>query len=241
MILIRKRTILVIFLIFSCILSFRSLLRQTDTQYHAAMAEAELSVPSSFTVIIDPGHGGQDGGAVSPDGVRESHINLDIAFRVRDLMAFAGQGSKMSRTEDISIHSPGAARWKASDLQNRVKLANETQNAILLSIHQNSLPSSPITHGAQVFHTQQIEATTISAAIQTALNEVINIGNEKQMKPAPKGVYLMKHILVPGILVECGFLSNEAETTHLQKTSHQIKLAAAITAGYLRGIGENST
>ena len=197
-------------------------------------APQNTSAEGPITVILDAGHGGEDGGAIGKGEIYEKDINLDIAFRVRDLMAFAGQGSKMSRTEDISIHSPGASRWKASDLQNRVKLANETQNAILLSIHQNSLPSSPITHGAQVFHTQQIEATTISAAIQTALNEVINIGNEKQMKPAPKGVYLMKHILVPGILVECGFLSNEQEGRLLQEETYQKQVAWAIYCGIIQ-------
>ena len=214
------------------------LLWQGGTAYRAAMAESTLAAQAPVTVILDPGHGGPDGGASSPDGVQESHINLDIAFRIRDLLAFCGQDSRMTRTEDISIHTPGAERWKASDLQNRVLLVNETENAVLLSIHQNSLPSSPVTHGAQVFHNQA--GAPLAAAVQAALNECINPGNEKQMKTAPSGVYLMKHITAPGILVECGFLSNVEETLQLQKPSYQITLAAAVTAGFLRGSGVNA-
>lgn len=201
------------------------------------MADNTLTENSSVVVVLDPGHGGQDGGASSPDGVKESRLNLEISFRIHDLLALCGQESLMTRTEDISVHTPGAARWKASDLQNRVSLVNTTANAVLLSIHQNSLPSSPITHGAQVFHNQAGEP--LATAVQTALNEGINSGNEKQMKFAPSGIYLMKHIKAPGILVECGFLSNAEETLRLQEASYQIKLAAAVTVGVLRGTGED--
>ena len=106
-------------------------------------------------VIIDPGHGGEDGGAVSTDGaVKESGLNLSIALRVEDLMRFLGQATAMTRREDVSIHSPEsrtAREKKVSDLHNRVALVNSREGALLLSIHQNSLPSSTVTHGAQVF------------------------------------------------------------------------------------------
>ena len=239
MILIQKRFLLLCGGICCFLICFGMLLWQGGTAYQTVMAENPLAGQSSVIVVLDPGHGGPDGGASSPDGVQESHINLDISFRIRDLLAFCGQESLMTRTEDISIHTPGADRWKASDLQNRVLLVNETENAVLLSIHQNSLPSSPVTHGAQVFHNQA--GAPLAAAVQAALNEYINPGNEKQMKSAPTGVYLMKHIKAPGILIECGFLSNAEETLRLQESSYQIKLAAAVTAGVLQGIGENPT
>lgn len=214
---------------------------QGKGNFRPAMETTSLPTNRPIVVIIDPGHGGPDGGAVSPDGIQESDINLELAFRVRDLLALLGQGSRMTRTEDISIHTPGAERWKASDLQNRAAMVNETTQGILLSIHQNSLPSSPVTHGAQVFYNTSQKAEQISAEMQEILNKTINIGNEKYMKSAPNGLYLMKHISAPGILVECGFLSNTAETQALQTTAHQIKLAAAISTGFLRGTGEDIT
>lgn len=229
------------FLLFALIFCFLlcCLAGQGRGNFHPAAGVTALPESNPPVVVIDPGHGGPDGGAVSPDGIQESNINLALAFRIRDLLAFMGQGSRMTRTEDISVHTPGAERWKASDLQNRAAMVNETEQGILLSVHQNSLPSSPVTHGAQVFYNENPVAEQISAAIQKSLNETINIGNEKHMKPVPKGIYLMKHISAPGILIECGFLSNASETQALQTTAHQIKLASAITIGFLRGAGED--
>lgn len=189
------------------------------------------------TVVVDPGHGGEDGGAVSTDGsVTESQINLNVAQRVFDLLVLTGQNTIMTRTEDISIHSISAEtarQKKISDLHNRAALVNGTENAVLLSIHQNSLPSSPVTHGAQVFWNTKPGADELAQSVQDALNLTINSGNEKHTKQIPSTIYLMKNITVPGILVECGFLSNAEETLRLQEPAYQIKLAAAVTAGYL--------
>ena len=122
---------------------------------------------------------------------------------------------------------------KSSDLRNRVKLVEETENAVLLSVHQNSLPSSPVTHGAQVFWNRQEGAEELAESVQAALNATVNAGNEKRPRQIPDSIYLMKNITAPGILVECGFLSNGPETGLLQDPSYQLRLAAAITAGYL--------
>ena len=200
-------------------------------------ARAETPV----TVVIDPGHGGEDGGAVSSGGVAESHINLAVSKQVRDLLRFAGQRTVMTREEDVTICDEGLGtirERKASDIRNRVNMVEETENAVLLSIHQNSLPSSPVTHGAQVFWNQQEGAEEWAEVIQTALNSTVNVGNEKHTKRIPSTVYLMKHVTVPAVLVECGFLTNREETTLLQDETYQRGLAVSITAGYLRGISE---
>lgn len=191
-----------------------------------------------MTVVLDPGHGGEDGGAVSPDGVAESHLNLAVSERVNDLLRFAGQRTRMTRTEDVSIHTEGETvrARKASDIRNRVTLVNETEHPVLLSVHQNSLPSSPVTHGAQVFWNRQEGAENLARIVQDSLNRTINAGNEKHPKQIQDSIYLMKHVTVPAILVECGFLSNAEETGKLQTPSYQTKLAAAITAGYLRSL-----
>lgn len=188
-------------------------------------------------VIIDAGHGGEDGGAVSIDGtVVESQLNLSVALLVNDLMRFSGQPTTMTRSEDVSIHTEGdtiRAR-KASDIRNRVALVNKAGNAVLLSIHQNSLPSSPVTRGAQVFWNRQAGAESLAKVVQDALNPVINPENPKHPRPISDSIYLMKHAAVPAILIECGFLSNREDTAKLQDPAYQIKLAAAITSGYLR-------
>ena len=191
---------------------------------------------SPVTVVIDPGHGGEDGGAVSPGGVPESQINLAVSLRVHDLLRFAGRRTRLTRSEDITICDEGLdtmRQRKSSDLKNRVRIVEETENAILLSIHQNSLPSSPITHGAQVFWNRQEGAESLAEQVQDALNAGINSGNEKHPRQIPDSIYLMKNITVPGVLVECGFLSNGPETERLQDPDYQLRLAAAIAAGFL--------
>ena len=189
--------------------------------------------------VIDPGHGGEDGGAVSADGIVESHINLEVSLKLRDLLRLTGQQTRMIRTDDRSVCDEGLdtirAR-KASDIRNRVSLVNETEGAVLLSIHQNSLPSSPVTHGAQVFWNPQEGGEPLAEAVQDTLNLTINPGNEKLCKKIPQTIYLMNHVTAPAILVECGFLSNGAETRQLSDPTHQTKLALAITAGCLRAL-----
>lgn len=190
----------------------------------------------SVTVVIDPGHGGEDGGAVSPGGVAEGQINLAVSLRVSDLLRFAGERTRLTRSEDVTICDEGLdtmRQRKSSDLKNRVKLVEATENAVLLSIHQNSLPSSPVTHGAQVFWNRREGAEVLAESIQNALNANVNAGNEKRPRQIPDSIYLMKNITAPGVLVECGFLSNPPETERLQDPAYQLRLAAAITAGYL--------
>lgn len=202
----------------------------------AAAPVFSLSENRPVTVVVDAGHGGMDGGAVSPDGVEEGDINLAVALRLNDLLRFAGQRTLMTRTEDVSIDTEGETirAQKASDIRNRVALVNGTENALLISVHQNSLPSSTVTHGAQVFWNRQEGAEALAGSIQEALNETINPGNEKRCARIPATIYLMKNITAPGVIVECGFLSNPQEALRLQEPAYQTRLAAAVAAGYLR-------
>ena len=114
---------------------------------------------SAQTVVIDPGHGGQDGGAVAGDGTEESRINLAISLQLEQLLRFAGVRTELTRREDVMVCDPGLETMrqrKVSDLHNRASFVNGIPNAVLLSIHQNSLPSSPVTHGAQTFWNRQL-------------------------------------------------------------------------------------
>ena len=193
-------------------------------------------VKRSPVVVIDAGHGGEDGGAVSSDGTIESKLNLQIALRLNDLLRLMGQETEMTRREDVSIHSEGADTLherKVSDLKNRVALVNGLESAVLISIHQNKLPSFPSVHGAQAFYNHVDGSAVIAKSIQASLNHSININNAKSEKKIASTIYLMKNITAPAVLVECGFLSNPAETDKLEDAHYQLQLAAAIAAGYL--------
>lgn len=192
-------------------------------------------------IVLDAGHGGEDGGAVSPNGVKESGINLSITQRLADLLRFCGEHVVMVRSDDCSLSDSGATVHdrKASDLQNRVKIVNAQPQAVLLSIHQNSLPTSPVTHGAQAFWNEQAGANVLAERIQVYFNECIN-DRQKVAKKISSQIYLMKHAQAPAVLLECGFLSNAADTQKLQQQDHQTLIATAIAAGYFSIRGELS-
>lgn len=196
--------------------------------------ETSVSAPTGKTVwVIDAGHGG----AVAADGSKESDMNLAIARRLDALLVFLGEETRMTRTEDISIHDASASTLrekKRSDLENRVGLVNSTQGAILVSIHQNSLPSSKQTHGAQVFYGKKEGSAEVANAVQLALNQTVNAGNEKTEKAIDASIFLMKNVTAPAILIECGFLSNENETALLKSGEYQQRLAVVIASGLLQ-------
>ena len=233
MFLIRRRDVVLTVLFCGFFACFSLILMQGLNRETLSVFSVQEGVP--VTVIVDPGHGGEDGGAVSNDGVQESHLNLEVSLRLNELLRFAGQRTIMTRSEDISTCDEGLdtikAR-KASDLRNRVSLVNGTENAVLLSIHQNSLPSSTVTHGAQVFWNTQPGAQELAICIQDVLNTTVNPGNKKEPKAIPQTIYLTKHAQAPSVVVECGFLSNPAETILLQQPAYQTKLALSVAAGY---------
>lgn len=211
-----------------------TVLHYGSSAYTAAFAAG--SPADRPTVVVDAGHGGEDGGAVAADSTAEAGLNLAIALRVRDLLTFAGVRTVLTRTGDDAIYDEGSATLrekKVSDLRNRAALVNGTENAVLLSIHQNSLPSSPSTHGAQVFFNGAEGAVPLASGVQEALNQAVNTEKAKSPTAIGASVYLMKNITAPGVLVECGFLTNEAETAKLKTEGYQLRLAAAITAGLL--------
>jgi len=202
----------------------------------ARPAFAPAAPRAARTFVIDAGHGGEDGGAVAADGTAESAINLAVAVRLEALLALLGEDTAMTRREDVSIYSDGAAtlrQKKTSDLRNRAALVRGTPNAVLVSVHQNSLPGVPSVRGAQVFYGREAAGEALAAAVQAALNKAINTGNEKQAKQIDPSIYLMKHADCPAILVECGFLSNAQEAALLQTPAHQTRLAVAVAAGIL--------
>ncbi len=190
-------------------------------------------------IIIDAGHGGIDGGATSCTGLLESQFNLQIALRLDDLMHLCGYDTRMIRTTDTSIHTSGdtiAAR-KISDLRERVRIVNETPNAILVSIHQNTFSDSRYS-GAQVFYGATELSRELAQELQTLFSQTINVGSNRKSKTA-NGVYLMNNIEKTGILVECGFLSNPQEEAKLRDAEYQKKLCSVIVAAVSNFVNES--
>ena len=193
------------------------------------MAQRE-PVEREHAIVIDAGHGGEDGGAVSCCGVMEKQINLEIALELNDLFHLLGHRTRMIRTDDRSVYTTGdtIARRKVSDLKERVRIVEETEDAVLVSIHQNLFPDARYC-GAQVFYTTAGEGQTLAENLQSAFRQTINPGSHREIKKAAN-VYLMEQISCTGILVECGFLSNPEEEALLRTKAYQQKICIVIAS-----------
>lgn len=200
-----------------------------------AVSSAAEATP---VIVIDAGHGGEDGGAISVSGIQESGINLEISLRLNDLLHFLGAETRMIRTEDVSVYTEGdtIAKKKVSDIKNRVSFVQNTPNAVLISIHQNHFSEEKY-RGAQVFYAAGSEE--LAKQLQAALIAQVDPANHRECKPA-KDIYLMEHISCPAALIECGFLSNYAEEQLLRDATYQKKLAAAIAGSLLAYLEETN-
>lgn len=179
-------------------------------------------------IIIDAGHGGVDGGATSCTGVLESQINLQYAQKLNDILRLVGAKTYMIRTDDRSVYTQGEtiAAKKISDLKERVRIANENENTILVSIHQNYFTDSRYS-GAQVFYPETEGSEELANDLQNNIRKFVSGENNRKTK-ASKGVYLMDKIQCTGILIECGFLSNPEEEVKLRDPVYQNQLCSVI-------------
>ena len=191
-----------------------------------------------WTLILDAGHGGEDGGASTAAGDKESGINLAIVRKLQSLMVFLGVEPRLTRETDISLHSSEAEtlrQKKVSDLRNRVALIESIPNAILISVHQNHFTDSRYS-GAQVFFGSGDISRQWGEHTQEVFREILDPDNERKAKPIPSGIYLFDHISCPAILAECGFLSNGEEAVLLLTDVYQRKAAVALAGAYLNEV-----
>jgi len=160
-------------------------------------------------------------------------------LRLNDLLHLLGYKTRMIRTTDISIYTEGEsiAAKKVSDLKNRVRITNETDNAILISIHQNHFSDSRYS-GAQVFYPNTPGSEKFAKNLQALMIRSLNKSSKRQAKKS-EGVYLMQNIQCTGILIECGFLSNPEEEQKLRNPIYQKKLCSVIASALSSHISEN--
>lgn len=192
-------------------------------------------------IIIDPGHGGIDPGAIGRTGVLEDNINLQIALKLRRLIEQSGGIGLMIREDDSGLYSDRRTRIrdkKNEDLRERHKMINESGADILISIHLNFFPQSQY-YGAQSFYNKgDEEGKKLAELIQMELIDVIENNNTRKAKSIDT-VYILKDNKMPGALVECGFLSNYEEEKLLQEDKYQEKLAWAIFTGIMKYFSQN--
>ena len=200
--------------------------------------------PVSYTrplAIIDAGHGGFDGGAVSADGVAESGINLSISLKTYDFMRFVGVYAIMTRCNDGSLDYDAEKSIrdnKNADLRARLNLAASNPGFDFLSIHLNKFEQS-MYYGAQVFYSPNNSRSSMLAhCLQQTFVSYVDPTNKRVEKQSHDSIYLMKNIQSPAVTIECGFLSNPQEADKLCTASYRTHIAIAITKGYLDYIKE---
>lgn len=216
-------------LVLSCLIFLLLSYLSCETLGQMALSLAENSSP---VIYLDPGHGGEDGGTQSKNGLLEKDVNLAIALKLRDLLEASGYRVKMTREEDCSIGDntlPTVRERKVSDIHSRLAQIEEEPNCILISIHQNYFEQSRY-HGAQMFYSpNHEESAVIAEAIRQSVVTMLQPENTRENKEATDSIYLLWHAETPAVLVECGFLSNEEEASKLGETSYQEQMAFCIT------------
>ena len=192
----------------------------------------------SPTIIIDPGHGGEDGGASSASGLLEKDLNLSISLYLKSFLEQSGFKVSLIRDGDYAVYDESASTLKekkTSDLKNRLKICNSSENNIYISIHQNKFPQSKYSGGQVFYGVQKADySRQLAQQIQTNFKELLQPQNTRQIKEAYTTLYLMQKAPMPAVLVECGFLSNPEEAHLLITPEYQRKIAFVIFGSTLQ-------
>lgn len=196
------------------------------------------NIKNDYTIIIDAGHGGEDGGAEAADGTYEKDINLDISKRLNEILLLSGYKCIMTREDDSSTDGTGRFN-KARDIKNRIKLIEEQDKGLLISIHMNKFPESKY-FGAQMFYSISNQNGRILAeTLQDLFKEHLQKDNIREAKPIPNSVFLFKKVKVPAVLAECGFLSNATELAKLKTPEYKQSVALVLYLGIIKYISLN--
>ncbi|MBQ4584200.1 MAG: N-acetylmuramoyl-L-alanine amidase [Bacilli bacterium] len=185
------------------------------------MVSAKLPL-NEKTIAIDAGHGGKDPGTTYKD-IYEKDINLKISLYLKESLINLGANVVMTREGDYDLSSPSAYARKKSDFDNRIKLINNSEVDFYVSIHLNYLTDSKYS-GAQVFALK--DNMEYAKNIQDYLNK--NLKGDRESKRMPTATYMYQRLAVPGVLIECGFLSNATERAKLITDEYQKQVAGAI-------------
>ncbi len=198
-----------------------------------------LSFSSTKTVILDAGHGGEDGGASSTDGLLEKDLNLALAISMRDILAANGVNVILTRETDTLLYDRNVdfqGRKKKLDMAARLKIAADASDPVFVSLHMNTYPH-PSCKGVQVWYSENNAASIeLAKSIQQSTQDILQHENDRPVKRSGSSIYLLHHLECPAVLVECGFLSNPEEAALLANENYRQQLALTLCMGILRTI-----
>ena len=233
----KRKQLLSAAIILLCLSFFLFLMLRSTRRITLETAAPVRTLPP---VLIDPGHGGEDGGAVSGD-VLEKHINLAVSHDVADLLRLCGYTVSMTRDTDDALTNEGedVRKRKYNDMKMRLDLYNATPDNVVVSIHQNKFDAAA-SHGAQVFYSpNHPNSAVLAEALRKSVTGMLQPDNTRTCKAAGKEIFLLKNARVPAVIVECGFISNRQERELLVTDDYQKQLALAIAAGLMNYVNTN--
>ncbi len=233
----KRKQLLSAAIILLCLSVFLFLMLRSTRRITLETAAPVRTLPP---VLIDPGHGGEDGGAVSGD-VLEKHINLAVSHDVAELLRLCGYTVSMTRDTDDALTNEGedVRKRKYNDMKMRLDLYNATPDNVVVSIHQNKFDAAA-SHGAQVFYSpNHPNSAVLAEALRKSVTGMLQPDNTRTCKTAGKEIFLLKNARVPAVIVECGFISNRQERELLVTDDYQKQLALAIAAGLMNYVNTN--
>ncbi len=208
----------------------------------AAKTASDAEVHPRPVIVLDPGHGGEDGGASGADGTAEKDLNLSVAKTVAEILTAAGYDVRLTRTEDRLLYdlygdlTDYTGHKKTYDLRNRLRFTKEADASLLVSIHMNKF-SDPQYSGLQVYYSaSRPESQTVASAVQNYTKLYLQKDNGREIKKATSAIYLLHRSEIPAILIECGFLSNEDELSRLTDPLYQTQLALTVACAIAESI-----
>lgn len=202
------------------------------TQTYGKRMDTAATGGTDVTLIIDPGHGGIDSGAIGADGTRESDLNLAIALKLRALAELYGLENKLLRQDDRTL-CDSEDYSEHRDLEHRTELTSAAHNPVYISIHQNDYPTAQ-PRGSQVIYSDGEESRELGSITHANLLAALYPQSRRVAEPATKKLYILSHLSCPAILVECGFVSNMIDLENLKKPDYQTSLAAILLGSYLQ-------
>ena len=227
----RKRLSLIVGCLFISIFTF-----MLATNKNEVNTVPTVSLPvSGKTIVVDAGHGVPDEGAESSNGTSEAETNLKIALKLQELLEQSGCTVILTRSDENAIYdidSKTLRQKKKSDIHNRVKIGNESQADIFVSIHLNKIPQQQYDGWQTFYNAKSEDGRKLAISIQDAIGKTVQTENNRVAKSIDN-IYIIKHVEIPTTIVECGFLSNPEEEKKLLENSYQDKLAWGIYNGII--------
>ncbi len=216
----RKKTALLYITVTIVLLCFISV--------YARYSSKDFEIFDGATVLIDPGHGGIDGGAVGKNGTLEKDLNLTLSLELKDALSKEGYKVTLTRDKDLLTYENGSKNKKRADTKHRLTIASDMPEALFISIHMNYFEDSSA-KGSQIFYSvKNPESKKFALILKDSLNKHADKKNTREIKEAYPNIYIMRNVKNPAVLLECGFISNREEEKLLNTKEYRAKIIEAI-------------